>query len=80
MKFNIAVNDSWLEPFLPVIRRRHEKSLLKELEFTGRQQRLSDVFNNHLYFGLHRTEDGNWVFREWAPNAVAIYLIGESNE
>lgn len=80
MKFNITVNDPLLEPFLPVIRRRHEKSVLKELEFTGRRQKLTDVFNNHLYFGLHRTEAGNWVFREWAPNATAIYLIGESND
>lgn len=80
MKFNITVNDPLLEPFLPVIRRRHEKSVLKELEFTGRRQKLPDVFNNHLYFGLHRTEAGNWVFREWAPNATAIYLIGESND
>lgn len=80
MKFNITVNDPLLEPFLPVIRRRHEKSVLKELEFTGRTKRLADVFNNHLYFGLHRTADGKWVFREWAPNATAIYLIGESND
>lgn len=80
MKFNITVNDPLLEPFLPVIRRRHEKSVLKELEFTGRRQKLPDVFNNHLYFGLHRTEAGNWVFREWAPNATAIFLIGESND
>ena len=28
------------------------------------------------YFGLHRTDDG-WVFREWAPNATRIVLVGE---
>ena len=33
MKFDITVNDPLLEPFLPVIRRRHERSVLKELEF-----------------------------------------------
>lgn len=80
MKLDITVSDPLLEPYLPVIRRRHGKSVLKELEFTGgRNRRLSEVFNNHLYFGLHRKPDG-WVFREWAPNATAIYLIGESNE
>ena len=36
MKFDITVNDPLLEPFLPVIRRRHERSVLKELEFTNR--------------------------------------------
>lgn len=29
MKFDITVNDPLLEPFLPVIRRRHERSVLK---------------------------------------------------
>ena len=80
MKLNITIDDPLLEPFLPVIRRRHEKSVLKELEFTDRKSALADIFNNHLYFGLHRRENDSWVFREWAPNAVAIYLIGESNE
>jgi len=80
MRLNITVNDPLLEPFLPVIRHRHEKSVLKELEFTDRKKRLSDCFNNHLYFGLHRNEDGGWIFREWAPDATSIYWIGESNE
>jgi 1,4-alpha-glucan branching enzyme len=35
--------------------------------------------NNHLFYGLHRLEDGSWIFREWAPNATKIYLIGEFN-
>jgi 1,4-alpha-glucan branching enzyme len=35
--------------------------------------------NNHIYYGLHRDARGNWVFREWAPNATKIYLIGEFN-
>ena len=28
---------------------------------------------------MHRTNEG-WVFREWAPNATAIYLLGEFND
>ena len=40
---------------------------------------LADGLNNHLYYGLHRDADGGWVFREWAPNASRIYLIGEFN-
>lgn len=79
MRLNITVNDPLLEPYLPLIRRRHEMSVLKELEYTDGKRNLSDVFNNHLYFGLHRLPDGRWVFREWAPTATAIYIIGESN-
>ena len=78
--FNITVQDPLLEPYLPVIRRRSECSVMKELEFTGRQKRLADVFNSHLYFGLHHLNEGGWVLREWAPNATAMWLMGESNE
>lgn len=41
--------------------------------------RLADAVNNHLYYGLHKTDTGNWVFREWAPNATRMYLLGEFN-
>ena len=75
--FNIRVSDPLLEPYLPVIRRRHECSVLRELEFTGGQKLLADVFNSHLYFGLHHLEGGGWVLREWAPNASAIWLLQE---
>lgn len=78
--FNIKLTDPLLESYLPVIRRRYEKYVLKELEFAGRDKRLSDIFNSHLYYGLHHLADGGWVLREWAPNATAIWLIGEANE
>lgn len=80
MNFKIAVTDPLLEPYEPVIRRRHENGVLQELTFTNRKKRLADVFNSYLYFGLQHKKEGGWVFREWAPNATAIYLIGESNE
>ena len=35
--------------------------------------------SGYLYFGLHRTDNG-WVFREWAPNATQIFLIGTFND
>lgn len=82
MKINIPwiEQDVLLEPYEKVIRRRIELGVQKELEFTGRKQCLADVFNSHLYFGLHPAEDGGWVFREWAPRATVIYWVGESND
>lgn len=76
MNFNITVIDPLLEPYKQIIHRRHESSVLKELEFTGRKRKLADIFNSYLFFGLHKSEEG-WVFREWAPNATAIYLTGD---
>ena len=59
--------------------KRHQQVLAMEREFTYRTTRLSDSCNSYLYYGLHRTNEG-WVFREWAPNATAIYLLGEFND
>ena len=70
-------NDPWLEPYIKVIRRRYERSVLKTRELAGMQP-LGSVANNHLYYGVHRTSEG-WVLREWAPNATALYLLSEAN-
>jgi 1,4-alpha-glucan branching enzyme len=72
-------NDPWLEPYSTAINGRYEYFLSKENELTQNGKvKLSDFACGYLYFGLHRTSDA-WVFREWAPNASAIYLIGDFN-
>lgn len=51
---------------------------MRKQELAGYGRRLADAVNNHLFYGVHK--DGKEVvFREWAPNATAIYLIGEMN-
>ena len=40
---------------------------------------LSDFANAHEYYGFHHTRDG-WVYREWAPAAEALYLMGDFND
>lgn len=70
--------DPWLEPYAEAIYGRYEYFLNTEKKLTAGKQSLSDFANGYLYFGLHHVPDG-WVFREWAPNATAIYLIGDFN-
>ena len=72
----IIKNDPWLEPFSDAIEGRHNDALRKEADLTQACHSLVDFANAYKYFGLHRTPDG-WVFREWAPNATAITLIGD---
>ena len=69
--------DAYLAPYNLDIEGRHRYFLQREREFTknGRQT-LSSFASGYLYFGLHRTSTG-WVFREWAPNATKIVLIGD---
>ena len=75
----LVEEDKLLKPFAGIIEKRHQQVLAMEREFTYRRTRLSDSCNSYLYHGLHRTNEG-WVFREWAPNATAIYLLGEFND
>ena len=77
----LVESDPWLEPYENTIRGRHEHAVWKIGQLTnGGKSTLSDFATGHLYFGLHRTARGGWVFREWAPNATAIYLIGDFND
>ena len=71
-------NDPWLKPYAQAIISRLEAASSKENELV-RNGSLKDFASGHLWFGLHRTNDG-WVIRDWAPNATAIYLIGDFNE
>jgi 1,4-alpha-glucan branching enzyme len=76
----VVGRDSWLEPFEDAIRGRHEHALWKIDELTDNgKKKLSDFATGYLYFGLHKTDKG-WIFREWAPNATDIYLVGDFNE
>ena len=77
-KFSVLVkNDQWLKPYSKIINKRIRKAEKKELELTGGTT-LNDFATGYLFFGLHKTEEG-WIFREWAPNATHIYLIGTFN-
>ncbi|MDY5767558.1 MAG: alpha-amylase family glycosyl hydrolase, partial [Alloprevotella sp.] len=75
---NLVKNDSWLEPYEAAIQGRHDYAVRKIAELTGGKNKLADFADGHLYYGLHRTPR-QWVIREWAPNATAIYLIGDFN-
>lgn len=75
----IVENDPWLEPYEEAIRGRHEHALWKLNQITDNgKKKLSDFASGYLYFGLHKLSKG-WVFREWAPNATEIFLIGDFN-
>ncbi|MDE5744135.1 MAG: alpha amylase C-terminal domain-containing protein [Paramuribaculum sp.] len=77
---NLIKNDPWLEPYAPAIIGRYEDAVKKETELIGASGSLDSFANAHNYFGLHRTADGGWVFREWAPNATEVTLIGDFSD
>ena len=72
----IIKNDPWLKPFAAAIEGRHQDAVDKERELIAADGSLKAFANAYNYFGLHRTDTG-WVFREWAPNATSITLVGD---
>jgi 1,4-alpha-glucan branching enzyme len=69
-------DDEWLKPFAGKIEQRRQAAITLEQRLTKSQLSLKDFAAAHLYYGLHRQVNG-WVFREWAPNAESIYLVGD---
>lgn len=75
----LVKNDPYLELYEDAVRGRHDHALWKLSQLTdGGKRKLADVANGHQYYGLHKTSRG-WVFREWAPNATGICLVGDFN-
>ncbi len=74
----LVQRDPWLEPFAGIIKSRAQAVLDLKRKLTGDTHNLSDFASGYLYYGLHKINNG-WVFREWAPNATRIFLIGEFN-
>ena len=72
-------SDSYLTPFSDQIRHRLENIEETEHRLTQGKESLAEFASGHEYFGLH-FQKGEWVFREWAPNATAIYLIGDMSK
>ncbi|MDR2841458.1 MAG: alpha amylase C-terminal domain-containing protein, partial [Paludibacter sp.] len=75
----IIASDPLLTPYEGAIQGRYDYYIQTEKKLTESSATLSDFATGYLYFGLHKHNNG-WVFREWAPNATAIYLIGDFND
>ncbi|MBS7346352.1 MAG: alpha amylase C-terminal domain-containing protein [Candidatus Sacchiramonaceae bacterium] len=77
-KLKILDIDPYLEPHKDdlILRANNLKSAKKRL--LKNHENLASFANGHLYFGFHKQKDG-WIFREWAPAAKEIALIGDFN-
>ena len=74
----LVEEDPYLQPYVSDFFRWAEKYGSKEKELLG-ELSLQEFASGHDYFGLLKTERG-WVFRDWAPNAKRIFLIGNFND
>ncbi|WP_317195122.1 alpha-amylase family glycosyl hydrolase [Algoriphagus oliviformis] len=76
----ILADETWLEPFAPVILQRHERyqSAIRAInDFSGS---ILEFARSHEYYGVHFDKFRNgWIYREWAPGAKQLFLTGDFN-
>lgn len=69
--------DPWLSPFKDALRRRysHAQKRLKTIDETeGGLEKFSRGWEK---YGFNVNENGDIMYREWAPNATQANLIGD---
>ena len=72
------LDDGYLKPYESAIRGRAQRASDRANELTQGKCSLAEWANAHNYYGL-RCEEGVWVFREWAPHATSMWLVGDFN-
>lgn len=70
--------DPWIKDYKSDIDLRMEEFKKQKSKLLKKGEKLKDFANAHNYYGIHKTRTG-WVYREWAPNAKGLYLIGDFN-
>ena len=70
------LDDPYLGPYAEIIRKRSEQAAQRAATLAKTPGSLAEFACAHEYYGLHKADRG-WVFREWAPHATSIWLVGD---
>ncbi|KAI7765038.1 hypothetical protein LZL87_005751 [Fusarium oxysporum] len=71
--------DPWLEPFSEALRRRFSKTQDWIKTINDTEGGLEKFSRGTEKFGFNVNANNNIIYREWAPNATAAFLIGDFN-
>ncbi len=79
-KLTIVEQDSWLEPVQKAVYERYQRFNNREQSIKNQFDSLQQFAKAYQYFGIHfdKKED-SWIYREWAPAAKGLFLIGDFN-
>ena len=76
----LVKNDPWLSPYTEEIKNRIERFKQRKKDIEKRYGSLSAFASAYQEMGLnYDSKKGGWWYREWAPGARALSLIGASN-
>ncbi len=71
--------DPWLQPYAGRLAGRQATLQQRRAALAPPGLKLASAGRAHHYFGLQAAPH-KWIFREWAPNATAVYLIGDFSD
>ena len=79
-RLKLIEQDAWLEPSEKDIQDRYNRYLAKLEEINKDFGSLSQIADAYKYFGINYDPvKKGWTYREWAPQANALYLVGDFN-
>jgi len=78
-ELKILTIDPWLKPYSADLIHRQERYGDVKKTLLGEGGTFKDFANGHHFFGFHQSHDG-WFYREWAPAAEALFLMGDFNQ
>lgn len=77
-KYKILEIDPYLKPYEKFIDIRMKNYEIFKNRILKAGEKIKDFANGHLFFGFFRLNNG-YVYREWAPAADSLYLVGDFN-
>jgi len=79
-KLKLVKVDPWLEPSEKDIEERYERYLARVKAIEKDFGSLMKIADGYKYFGINYDPvRKGWTYREWAPQAKALYLVGDFN-
>ena len=77
----LVKEDPWLAPYTPALLRRIKFFEIQQKHLEKKYGSLQEVGQQYKKMGVFfDAETSEWVYREWAPAAKALFLIGDFND
>jgi len=79
-KLPLVADEPWLEPFESKIEKRFQNYQNAIRAINDLSGSILEFARMHEFYGVHFDKFRNgWVYREWAPAAKALFLMGDFN-
>ncbi|TGE34940.1 1,4-alpha-glucan-branching enzyme [Desulfosporosinus fructosivorans] len=77
-ELKILAIDPYLKPFEKDLQLRMDRYSSHKKTLLGQYLDFKSFANGHLFYGFHLVKEG-WYYREWAPGAEELHLMGDFN-